>query len=103
MGPTRQKPSILGPTPKTELDSRGCLVLADIIESFHTPISEEHAWALCYQSAKCGQSILFDPCSRERCFLVTALDQLLLHKDGTVHPDSFLDPMDHGKGKTDTI
>jgi len=76
--------------PKCELNSSGWLSLADILASFNAPISEEHAWALSYQCAQCGKSVLRDENTKDDCLLVTEPHHLLLHKDGQVHKDSFL-------------
>jgi len=88
-----------GKTPGTALDDKGCLVVAEIVESFNTPISEEHAWALCHQAAKCGAGILGNEAQREVCLLVTTSHHLLLHKEGQVHSATFLDPMEHIRGE----
>lgn len=83
-------------TPRCALDARGCLSLRDILVSFNAPINEQHAWALCYQSAKCLQSCFRRPApsgsstSPGRVFCLTELEHVLLHRDGHVHPDSAL-------------
>jgi len=77
--------------PSMNLDENGCLVLASIVEAFNTPISEEHAWALSYQVAKCGQAILGNEAQRGACLLVTNMHHLVLHRDGHVHQSTFLD------------
>ena len=92
-----------GQTPRTELDDQGCLVVADIVESFNTPISEEHAWAICYQAAKCGQGILSNDNQKDSCLLVTSIHHLIIHKDGHVHPATFLDLQENGKGKSSLV
>jgi spire-like protein len=98
-GRTPRGGGLNGKTPRTELDDRGCLVVANIVESFGTPISEEHAWALCYQAAKAGIGILGNESQKEACLLVTSMAHLVVHKDGQVTPATFLDLQEHGKGK----
>lgn len=83
-------PPHLNNRPKCELDSRNVVSLADILKSFHAPISEEYAWALTYQCAKCGQSVLANDEEREICHLITQPEHLLVHKDGQIHPHSFI-------------
>lgn len=68
---------------KCILDDKGCVSLMDILISFNAPISEEHAWALCYQCAKCFKNALQS--DREKCKVVTDLDHVLIHRDGQVH------------------
>lgn len=76
--------------PKCELDEHGCLSLSSILESFSSAINEEHAWAICFQFAKTGQSIMQDPESRKKCHLVSKTGHMKLHRDGYVHEGTFL-------------
>jgi len=65
--------------PKCKLDSRGCLNLQDILLMFDSPISQERAWALCYQIANTLS------CSMENKFCeISELSQIILHKDGDI-------------------
>lgn len=73
---------------KCKLDDDECVSLSDILVSFNGPISEEHAWALCYQCAKCFKNAYAK--NREKCRLVKKLDQVILHKDGYVHSKSIV-------------
>lgn len=73
-------------TPRCSLDANGCVSLENILISFNAPISEEHAWALCYQCARCFSNALQS--DRKRCFEVGELEHVLLHKDGQVHPNT---------------
>ncbi|KAK7874016.1 hypothetical protein R5R35_013423 [Gryllus longicercus] len=76
-------------TPRCVLDANGCLSLRDILVSFNAPINEQHAWALCYQCAKCFRGCLqTSRQTHQRCFCVSELEHLLLHRDGHVHPSS---------------
>lgn len=73
---------------KCKLDVDECVSLSDILISFNAPISEEHAWALCYQCAKCFKYAHLS--NREKCRLVKSLEQVILHKDGYVHDKSII-------------
>lgn len=73
---------------KCKLDADECVSLSDILISFNAPISEEHAWALCYQCAKCFKNAYTK--NRDKCRLVKKLDQVLLHKEGYVHPKTII-------------
>ncbi|CAH1396263.1 unnamed protein product [Nezara viridula] len=80
---------------KCSLDENHCVNLADILMSFSAPISEEHAWALCYQCAKCFRNALkTDP---SRCKNVMELSDVLIHRDGHVHSNTIFE----GGGKED--
>lgn len=70
------------------LDDDDCVSLVNIIKSFNTPVSEEHAWALCYQCAKCFKNAF----EREpnRCRVVKNLDEVRIHKDGFIHPSTIV-------------
>ncbi|KAG8275886.1 actin nucleation factor [Homalodisca vitripennis] len=71
---------------KCRLDENECVSLLDILISFNAPINEEHAWALCYQCAKCFKNALQQ--DRGSCKVVTELEQILLHRDGYVHANT---------------
>nr|XP_012224485.1 PREDICTED: protein spire isoform X2 [Linepithema humile] len=65
--------------PKCKLDSHGCLNLQDILLMFDSPISQERAWALCYQIAKSlSQSM------ENKFYEISELSQIILHKDGDI-------------------
>ncbi|CAF4955655.1 unnamed protein product [Pieris macdunnoughi] len=75
------------------LDAGGRLSLQQILQAFNSNVSEEHAWALCHQAARCFQRCLSSGTSPPPvCFLPTRPSHLLLHADGSVHPDTLLDP-----------
>ncbi|XP_071447696.1 protein spire isoform X2 [Hetaerina americana] len=80
--------------PKCSLNAEDCVSLQDILLSFNAPINEEHAWALCYQCAKCFKNT-FDRADGDeklkKCYLVSQLDHVMLHKDGQVHPSTIYD------------
>ncbi|KAL6430280.1 hypothetical protein ACFW04_007773 [Cataglyphis niger] len=65
--------------PKCKLDSHGCLNLQDILLMFDSPISQERAWALCYQIVK-GLSHL----TENKFYEISDLWQIVLHKDGDI-------------------
>lgn len=57
---------------------------------FGAPVSEERAWAICYSTVKCYLDL--DSQDRANSALVTSLQHIVLHKDGYVHPDTFIVP-----------
>ncbi|XP_018019422.1 protein spire-like [Hyalella azteca] len=72
------------------LDHRGCVDLETILVKFGAPISEERAWAICYSAVKCYLEL--DSQDKSQSAIVTSLQDLILHKDGFVHRDTFLAP-----------
>lgn len=74
---------------KCRLDEEGTVCLKDILESFNSSIREEHAWALCYQGARCFSQVLKEN-GIERCYAVTDVDQVRIYSDGNVHPSTIL-------------
>ena len=76
--------------PRCKLDSNDCVNLKDILFSFNGPISQEQAWALCYQAAKAFLNLS----QNEFCEL-SDMSHILLHKDGHVRMD-----FDKGKKKS---
>ncbi|XP_050520625.1 protein spire homolog 1 isoform X2 [Daktulosphaira vitifoliae] len=77
-GSNTQKPCLC------KLDEDDCVSLIDIIKSFNTPVSEEHAWALCYQCTKCFKyAFEHEP---SKCRVVRNLNEVRIHKDGYIHP-----------------
>ncbi|XP_015432782.1 PREDICTED: protein spire [Dufourea novaeangliae] len=64
---------------KCKLDASGRLNLRDILVSFNGPVSQEQAWALCYQTAK---SLSRMP--GNSFYEISELSQIVLHKDGDV-------------------
>ncbi|XP_053603661.1 protein spire isoform X2 [Plodia interpunctella] len=73
------------------LDAAECITLQQILQAFNSTISEEHAWALFYQAARCFQKCLAEGST---CYLATEPRHVLLHKDGSVHPSTLLHPGD---------
>ncbi|XP_011705446.1 PREDICTED: protein spire homolog 1-like isoform X1 [Wasmannia auropunctata] len=65
--------------PKCKLDSRGCLNLQDILLMFDSPISQERAWALCYQIANSLSCL-----TENKFYEILELSQIILHKDGDI-------------------
>lgn len=88
-GPNNCKPCLC------KLDEDDCVSLVNIIKSLNTPVSEEHAWALCYQCAKCFKNAF----EREpnRCRVVKSLEEVRIHKDGFIHPNTILNCEEIGK------
>ncbi|XP_065200343.1 protein spire isoform X2 [Planococcus citri] len=73
---------------KCMLDEEDSVALSDILISFNGPINEEHAWALCYQCAKCFKNSYSK--EYEKCRLVKELDQVKLHREGYVNSKSIV-------------
>ncbi|XP_076325177.1 protein spire homolog 1-like isoform X2 [Tachypleus tridentatus] len=73
-------------TPRCELDKYGCVRLSYILQSFNAPINEEHAWAICYQAAKCFLREWENGGSNVYC--LTDTSQIRIQKDGTIHSSS---------------
>lgn len=65
--------------PKCKLDSHGCLNLQDILLMFDSPISQERAWALCYQIANSLSHL-----TENKFYEISELSQIILHKDGNI-------------------
>ncbi|XP_071576138.1 uncharacterized protein Spir isoform X3 [Temnothorax nylanderi] len=64
---------------KCKLDSHGCLNLQDILLMFDSPVSQERAWALCYQIAKS-----LSRSTENKFYEILELSQIILHKDGDI-------------------
>ncbi|XP_076279009.1 spire type actin nucleation factor isoform X2 [Lasioglossum baleicum] len=69
-----------------KLDANGRLNLKDILLSFNGPVSQERAWALCYQTAR-SLSNLPD----KNFYEILDLSQIVLHKDGDVWLDDLIE------------
>lgn len=84
----RKDSSAAGGTEFT-LDGAECINLQQILQAFNSTISEEHAWALFYQAARCFQKCLAEG---NTCYLILEPRHVLLHKDGSVHPRTLQHP-----------
>ncbi|XP_078051246.1 spire type actin nucleation factor isoform X1 [Augochlora pura] len=69
-----------------KLDANGRLNLKDILLAFNGPVSQERAWALCYQTAKRLSSL-----PNQNFYEITDLSQITLHKDGDVWLDDLIE------------
>lgn len=69
---------------KCKVNTDGSVCLEEILDSFNAPISEERAWALCYQCAKFFLETL--NVNRSDCYIVVDVNELYLQTDGNVHP-----------------
>ena len=112
---TRTKSQIA--LPDVELDEYGCISLAEIIECFNAPISEEHAWALIYQCLRALDSSIKDNlicqpentgmqyqsiCDsvqvhvpRHQFLSVLTTDQILIQEDGIIHHKTWCNCNNH--------
>ncbi|XP_028169892.1 uncharacterized protein LOC114359625 [Ostrinia furnacalis] len=77
--------------PELALDAADCMSLQQILQAFNSTISEEHAWALFHQAARCFQKCLSEGAT---CYAATEPRHVVLHKDGSVHPSTLLHPGD---------
>ncbi|XP_044751293.1 protein spire [Coccinella septempunctata] len=69
-----------------KVNSDGSVCLKEILNSFNSPIREEHAWALCYQFAKYFSGCL---ASRRRdLYIVKEVEHVYLQTDGNVHENT---------------
>ena len=74
----------------SHLNQLNCLTLRQIVGSFSAPITEEHAWAVVYETAKTLGLCLDNPSVAQRLFVVNSMDAILIHADGHVHEDTFI-------------
>ncbi|KAJ8894749.1 hypothetical protein PR048_000056 [Dryococelus australis] len=81
---------------RCKLDADGCVSLWDMLVAFNSPITEQHAWALVHQCARCLQGAVRE--DRRSCLLVKELGHVLMHKDGHVH----LNTVFGGRARTGT-
>ncbi|KFM61291.1 hypothetical protein X975_05709, partial [Stegodyphus mimosarum] len=70
-------------SPRCSLDEIGCLKLSGILQAFNSGLSEEQAWAICYQSAKCMVNEWNSDSSS--CYCLSDTSHVLIHKDGYIH------------------
>ena len=91
--------------PDVQLDEYGCLSLAEILECFNAPISEEHAWALIYQCLRALDNCIRDNLIRlpggpaypsaenhvpvdlqqHKILSVLSTNDILIQEDGIIH------------------
>lgn len=69
--------------PQCSLDNNGCLKLSSILHAFNAAISEEQAWAVCFQTAKCMMNEWNSDSSS--CYCLSDTAHVLIHKDGFIH------------------
>ncbi|XP_032670714.1 protein spire isoform X4 [Odontomachus brunneus] len=68
---------------RCKLDLHGCLNLQDILLIFNSPVSQERAWALCYQTTKSLSSL-----TQNKFYEISEFSQIVLHKDGNIRLDN---------------
>ncbi|XP_071042769.1 protein spire homolog 1, partial [Parasteatoda tepidariorum] len=71
---------------RCSLDSNGCLRLSNILQAFSTSLSEEQAWAVCFQSAKCMINEWNSDSSS--CYILSDPNHVYIHKDGWIHKNT---------------
>lgn len=69
--------------PQCTLDKNGCLKLSSILHAFNAAVSEEQAWAVCFQTAKCMVNEWNSDSSS--CYCLSDTSHVLMHKDGYIH------------------
>ena len=72
------------------LNSNNCLTLKQIVASFSAPITEEHAWAIVYETVKTLDICLGNPAIYSKLYSASNLDHVLVHQDGLVHQTTFI-------------
>ena len=91
-----------------QFDGQNRINLHDVIDCFKEPISEEHAWAVIYQTVKTLSLLLQDQnyqlnnhghgsTGRDMLVLVSQVRHILIHQDGVVADQTFLVPKSKGK------
>ncbi len=74
----------------SKLDASGCLTLRQILGSFSAPITEEHAWAIIFESLKTLHNCLGNPALASKLFTVNSLNHILIHQEGYVAENTFM-------------
>jgi len=69
------------------LDSDNCVDLDQVLKVFSAPITEEHAWALVYQSLEILDNIIDD--DQSEFYRIETARDILLTSDGCVHFNTF--------------
>jgi hypothetical protein len=68
--------------------------LKDVLEVFSVPLSEEQAWAVCFQCAKCLQeqspSQRTEANSNIQCGIFKGIESVIMCKDGTIERNDTL-------------
>lgn len=74
----------------TDCDSENCIQLEEILKTFNSPISEDQAWALIYQSIRMYVNLIekADEISLKELRVPVNTKNIKIHKDGLVHIDS---------------
>ena len=75
-----------------ELDSRSCLTLEQVLRAFLAPISEYHAWAIIHQTVQCLLRVLDTKDMATSKYRAVSSRDIVIHKEGFVHTDTFLLP-----------
>ena len=70
-----------------KLDDHECISLLSILKAFDGPINEERTWAVLYQASKCALDCFAKDSTK--CFSLSEVAQLYIHRDGHVHQKSF--------------
>jgi len=69
------------------LDKDKCVDLDQVLRVFSAPITEEHAWALVYQSLEILDNIIDD--DQTEFYRIETARDILLTSDGLVHFNTF--------------
>ena len=108
--------------PDIQLDEFGCLSLAEILECFNAPISEEHAWALIYQCLRALDNCIRDNLIRlpekpvhpsnenhvpvdlqqHKILSVLNTNDILIQEDGIIHHLTWCDCKNHSSNRPRT-
>ena len=72
------------------INERDCVPLKDVLLRLGSPLSEELAWALCYSVVE--SYIRFIQQNHTNYSLLEDLQQIVFHKDGHIHDETFHPP-----------
>ncbi|KAF5291718.1 hypothetical protein FQR65_LT11411 [Abscondita terminalis] len=75
---------------KCKLNSDGSVCLQDILDSFNSPIREEHAWALCYQCCKFYEGLIGTN-NQDNYLSLSTLGHVYIQTDGNIHNNTLLE------------
>jgi len=78
----------------SSLDSNNCLTLKQVVGSFSAPITEEHAWAIVYETCKTLDLCLANPAIFHKLFIADKLEHVYIHDDGLISDRTFIQEPD---------
>ena len=111
MSKTVRKWPKVGSEAAIQLDEQKRISLDQVIKCFNYPISEEHAWAIIYQTVRTLNALLQtpgilsldSPANRDVLVQVSHSAEILLHQDGVVADETFLVPKLKSKNRNPVL